>query len=177
MRTKNIKQKIREYFFNNPTAKLRVRQIEREIKVPLPSAIRYTKELEQEGILKTEEISEIKLFSADRSSKKFLLEKMLFNIKSLLDSGLLKYLIEEIGNPTIILFGSYSRGEDIESSDIDLYIESASKPKINLERFQKVLNRGIQLFVYANIKKIPNPHLANNIINGIKLNGFVEVFK
>jgi len=157
--------------------KLRVRQIEREVGVPLPSAIRYAKELEKEEILKTEEISKIKFFSADRSSKNFLLEKTLFNIKSVSDSGLLKYLIEEFGNPAIVLFGSYSKGEDTESSDIDMYIESAVKPKMKIEKFQKILKREIQLFIYPDIKKISNPHLSNNILNGINLNGFVEVFK
>jgi predicted nucleotidyltransferase len=177
MKTKNIKQKIKEYFFINPLEKLRVRQIERTLNVPLPSVIKYAKELEKEEILQIIEISKVKFYAANRDSKKFLLEKMLFNIKSLLDSGLLKHLIKEFGNPTIVLFGSYSRGEDIESSDIDIYIESASKLKINLEKFQKILKRKIQLFIQSNIKKIPNPYLANNIINGIKLNGFVEVFK
>ena len=37
--------------------------------------------------------------------------------------------------------------------------------------------RKIQLFKYRNIKEIKNFFLANNIINGIVLNGFVEVFK
>jgi len=177
MKTKNIKQKIKEYFFNNPTAKLRVRQIERQVKVPLPSAIRYTKELETEDILKSEEISKIKLFSANRPSKKFKIEKTLFNIKSIYDSELLDYLIEQYSNPTIVIFGSHSKGEDIESSDIDIYIETPSKKKINIEKFEKDFNRNIQLFIYSDIKKIPNPMLANNILNGIKLNGFLEVFK
>jgi len=181
MKTKNIrgqvKQKIKEYFFQNPTARLRVRQIERTLNIPLPSVIRYVKELEKEEILKSEKISEVKFFSANRDTKKFLIEKMLFNIKSLLDSGLLEYLIEEFGSPTIVLFGSYSRGEDIERSDIDIYIECISKIKRNLEEFEKKLGREIQLFIHKNIKEVPNPHLANNIVNGIRLNGFVEVFK
>ena len=50
MERKNIKERIKEYFLNNPTEKLRVRQIERKVKVPLPSAIRYTKELVKEGV-------------------------------------------------------------------------------------------------------------------------------
>jgi len=180
MKTKNnkdIKGRIRGYFFVHPTEKLRVRQIERTLNAPLPSVIRYTKELDKEGILQAIEISKVKFYAANRDSKKFLIEKMLFNIKSLLDSGLLEYLINEFGNPAIILFGSYSKGEDIESSDIDVYIEAASQPKIDLEKFEKILERKIQPFFYPNIKKVPNPHLANNILNGIKLNGFVEVFK
>lgn len=177
MRTNNIKQKVKEYFLNNPTVKLRVRQIEKTLKIPLPSAIRYAKELTEEKILKTEKISNIKLFTANTTSERFLLEKKLHNIKQIYNSGLINYLIEEYSNPAIILFGSYSKGEDIENSDIDMYVQTPSKKKPPLKKFEKILNRKIQIFSHKNIKGISNPMLANNIINGIILNGFIEIFQ
>ena len=176
MKTKDIKTKLKEYFFLNPTIKLRVRQIERELKVPLPSVIRYTKELEKEGILKSTKIANITTYSADRTSKTFLLEKKLFNIHQLNISGLVDFLIEELSNPTVIVFGSYAKAEDVENSDIDIYIETPSKKKINVEKYEKILRRKIQLFIYKNIHELENKELANNIINGIILNGFMEVF-
>lgn len=176
MRTKDIKTTLKEYFFLHPTIKLRVRQIERELKVPLPSVIRYTKELEKEGLLKSTKIANITTYSADRASKTFLLEKKLFNIHQLNTSGLLDFLLEELSNPTIVMFGSYAKAEDVENSDIDLYIETLSKKKINLEKYEKILQRKIQLFIYKNIHELENKELANNIINGILLNGFMEVF-
>ena len=175
MKNNNIKDKIKEYFFLNPTIKLRVRQIERIVKVPLPSVIRYTKELEKESILTSSEIANIRVFLANRASKQFLLEKRLFNIKNI--STLADFLIEELSNPNIVIFGSYSKGEDLENSDIDIYIETASKKKLNLEKFEKLLQRKIHVFVYKNINTIENKELANNILNGIIINGFVEVFK
>ena len=113
MKTYNIKEKIKEYFFMNPTAKLRVRQMERELKLPLPSVIRYCRELEKEGILRKESVSGVSAYSADRTSKKFLIEKRLFNIKRIFESGLAEYIVKEHFNPVIVLFGSYSKGEDI----------------------------------------------------------------
>lgn len=176
MKTKDIKTKVTEYFFLNPTARLRVRQIEKEAKAPLPSAIRYAKELEKEGVLKSEIIAGVNLYSADRSSKRFLVEKMLFNIRQMHESGLVAYLVEEYSNPAIILFGSYAKGEDIETSDIDLYVETNAKDiKISSE-FEKKLKRAVQIFAYKNIKDIKNKELANNIINGIRINSNVEVF-
>lgn len=156
--------------------RVRVRQAERELDLPLPSIIRYFKELEEESFLKREKISNIYTFAADRSSKIYLLEKRLFNIKQIFDSGLIEHLAKEYSNPAIVLFGSYGRGEDIETSDIDLYIQTPSKRDIKLEKFEKILKRKIQTFVYKNIKSVPNPHLANNILNGINIHGFVEVF-
>jgi predicted nucleotidyltransferase len=175
MRRKDIKLEIVKYFLLNPTAKLRVRQIEREVNVPLPSAIAYTKELEKQGILKSAIVGGVRFYSADRASKEFLLEKQLFNIKSLFSSGLVDFIISECNNPNIMVFGSYARGEDIEDSDVDLYIETIKK-EINLKQFEAKLKRKIQLFIYKKIADVENKELANNIINGIVLNGFVEVF-
>lgn len=177
MRAYNIKERIREYFFMNPTAKLRVRQMERELKAPLPSVIRYCRELEKEGMLKKESVSGISTYSADRASKRFLTAKMLFNIKMAFESGLVEYLVKEHFNPVIVLFGSYSKGEDTEDSDIDLYIETPKKREFTLQKFEKQLKHKIQVFNYRSIKEVPNHHLSNNIVNGITLNSFVEAFR
>ncbi len=176
MISKNIKDTIKEHFFLNPTAKLRVREIERTLKLPLPSVIRYCKELEKEGIMKTIKTGNIVFYAADRTNEIYLLEKKLFNIKQIHISGLLDYIRETLSNPVIVLFGSYAKGEDTETSDIDLYIETPSEKSINLYKFEKMLQRKIQVFKYGNIRKIPNNHLANNIINGITLNNYLEVF-
>ncbi len=174
MITKNIKLRIQEYFFRNPTSKLRVRQIERETNSPLPSVIRYVKELNTENILKREEIANIMTFSANRSSEEFLLEKKLYNYRTL--TKLKEYLIEQLDNPIIIVFGSYAKGEDIEKSDIDIYIETPSKKEISLAKFEEPLQRNIQLFRQKSIKEIKNKELRNNIINGIILHGYLEIF-
>lgn len=177
MITKNTKQIIKEYFFVNPTDKLRVREIERILKLSLPSVIRYCKELKKEGILTTIKIGKITFYTSDRSNKNFILEKKLYNIKSFYKSGLIELLKIELSNPVIIVFGSYSKGEDIENSDIDLYIQTPSKKKINFEKAEKILKRKIQVFKHKEISEIKNINLSNNIINGIILNGYIEVFK
>ena len=173
----NTKQKIKDYFFLNPTAKMRVRQLERELNLSLPSVIRYCKELRKEGILKIITIGDVNFYAADRSSEAFLLEKKLFNLRQIYLSGFVKYLREELSNPTIILFGSYSRGEDVEESDIDIYVESSFKKELSIGKFEKILRRNIHLFKFKDIKKIGNKKLADNILNGIILNGFLRVFE
>ena len=83
---KNIKESVREYFFLNPTSKLRVRQIEKTLKLPLPSVIRYCKELIKEGILTAIKIGNVIFYTSDRANEKFLLEKRLFNIRQIYKS-------------------------------------------------------------------------------------------
>lgn len=176
MKRKDIKKRLMEHFFVSPTARLRVRQVERDLNLPLPSVIRYCRELEKEGILKKIKTGDVAFYTADRANRKFLLEKKLFNLKQLYDTGLVDYLKEELHNPAIIVFGSYSKGEDIENSDIDLFIETTSNKDPKPGRFEKMFNRKIQIFTQKSIKEISNHHLANNIINGVILNGFIEVF-
>ena len=177
MKRKDIKQTIREYFFVNPAAKLRVRETERTLKLSLPSVIRYCNELEKEGILAIAKTGNVNFYTANRASEKYLLEKKLYNIKKICDSGLIECLRQELSNPAIVLFGSFAKGEDAEESDIDLYIETPSKKKVNIEKFENILKRGIQIFQHKNLNEMSNPHLANNIINGITLNNYIEVFK
>jgi predicted nucleotidyltransferase len=171
---KDIKTKIKEFFLEHPSSKMRVREIERELKLPLPSVIRYTKELAEEGILKKANVSNITYFTANAADERYVLEKKLFNIRRLYDSGLIKFIKEEYSNPAIILFGSCAKGEDTEKSDIDLYVEAKVG---NLEEYEKKLNKKIQLFCHKNIHEIKNKELANNILNGTVLSGFLEVLK
>ena len=177
MKRKDVKNKIKQHFFSNPTIKLRVRQLERAVGVALPSVLQYTKDLEKEGFLKKSIIANITLYSADRTSQQFLLEKKFCNVRKLYTSGLIKHLIETLSNPTIVVFGSYSKGEDIERSDIDLYIETPSKKDVSLQKFEKELGKEIEIFIHSNIHKVKNKELANNILNGVVINGFIEVFK
>jgi predicted nucleotidyltransferase len=172
-----IKQKIKDYFLINNNAKHRVRELERILKLPLPSIIRYCKELKNEGILTNIKIGDVVFYTANKTNYSYMIEKKLFNIKQIYYSGIIEYLKLELSNPPIILFGSFSKGEDIEESDIDLYIETSSNKKLNLDKFEKILYKKIQLFRHKNLNVISNSHLANNIINGIILNNYVEVFK
>jgi predicted nucleotidyltransferase len=176
MKTKSIKEKIQEYFYQNPQSKLRVREIERTLSLPLPSVIRYCKELMEEEILQKVDIGSIVLYTAS-DSEHFRLRKKLYNIETLYTSKLVEHLKMAHSNPVIILFGSYSRGEDTNNSDIDLYIQTPTKKKIDVHIFEKKLHRPIQVFQYTHITNIENKHLANNILNGIVLNNQIEVFK
>jgi len=176
MKTKNIKQVIKEFFFVNPNSKLRVREIERKLKLPLPSVIRYCKELQKENILTIIKTGSVSFYTADKTSNEFLFLKKLYNLNSIYTSGLIEFLRKELSNPTIIVFGSYSKGEDIETSDIDLYIETLSKKEIDLKNFENKLSRNIQIFRHKTIKEIKNLNLTNNIVNGIIINGYLEVF-
>ncbi|HIH43213.1 TPA: nucleotidyltransferase domain-containing protein [Candidatus Woesearchaeota archaeon] len=112
------------------------------------------------------------VYKANKENKEFYMYKMLYNLTSLLDSGLIKYLEEKLAPKAIVLFGSYRRGEDTEDSDIDLFIEGIEE-KLDFSNFEKKLKRKIELHIKKNFTAYPT-ELKNNIINGIVLHGFLE---
>jgi predicted nucleotidyltransferase len=101
--------------------------------------------------------------------------KKIYNISFLIESGIIEHIWNRIMPKSIILFGSYSRGEDDETSDIDIFVE-AKQEKIDTSKFEKKLCRKIQLHFNPDFKSYSS-ELKNNIINGTILYGFLEGFK
>jgi predicted nucleotidyltransferase len=88
------------------------------------------------------------------------------------NSGLIYLLEKELMPKSIVLFGSYFRGEDVEDSDIDLFVESKRR-EMDLGKFENILKRKIQLHFSEKFKDYP-PELKNSIINGIVLEGYLK---
>jgi predicted nucleotidyltransferase len=64
------------------------------------------------------------------------------------------------------------RGEDVEESDIDLFIISNVKKQMNMEKFEEFLKRKIHIIIEPDIKKI-NENLKSELINGEVLKGYL----
>jgi DNA-binding Lrp family transcriptional regulator len=174
--------KLLEIFIKEPEKYFHVRQISKMAKKSPTTISKYLKNFEKKGILKSEKKLNHLLFSGNNESREFKQLKLNYNLNNLFNSGLIDYLVKEFNYPeAIILFGSFSKAEDILRSDIDLLVVSPSKKKIKLELFEKKLGKEIQIFVYPkeDIKKMQktNKGLMNNLVNGIIIYGFWEVFK
>ncbi len=128
-----------------------------------------TKKIEKKGKRK------FPLYTANFDSNIFRRYKMLYNLTSLLESGLIEFLEDRLAPKSIVVFGSYSRGEDIEESDIDIFIEAKGE-EMDLKLFEKVLHRNIQLHFKEDFTSYPK-ELKNNIINGFVIHGFLEAYK
>jgi len=163
-------QKFLSVIFKFPTKGFTVREIARLIKVSPPTASSLAKDLEKKGLLiiKKERV-QYKVFG-NLENEYFRKLKRIYNIFSLFD--LTDFLVKNFKPNAVVVFGSYSKGEDTEDSDIDIFIDSVLKNKINLQKFEKQLNRRIHLHV-RDIRKIPE-ELRKNIINGVILHGFLE---
>ncbi|MBN2457778.1 nucleotidyltransferase domain-containing protein [Candidatus Woesearchaeota archaeon] len=101
-------------------------------------------------------------------------QKRADNLLLIYECGLFNYLEKEFAGATIILFGSHSRGEDTINSDIDIAVIGRKDKKINVDVFEKKLERKININFYDTFKGI-HKHLKENLCNGIVLSGGIEL--
>jgi len=173
------KYKVMEVFFDNPLPEglgFQLREISRKVNIAPKSVSIYLNELVDDGLIvkKPHRVHGYPLYHANADSDAFRLYKKLDMIRSISDCGLLDYLSSDFMPDCIVLFGSASRGEDTDKSDIDIFMK-CSKRKADLRKYEKELNRKISLFFSASFKELSS-ELKNNIINGVLLKGYLKVF-
>ncbi|MBI2629531.1 nucleotidyltransferase domain-containing protein [Candidatus Pacearchaeota archaeon] len=173
MKNTDTKEKIQELLFDFPTRRFHVREISRILKISPPSISGSLKQLEKENMITIDKkfLYEVKANLDNSNFKNF---KRVSNLKRMYLSGLIEYLYDKFPLSTIILFGSYSRGEDIERSDIDIAIIGYKEKNLELESFEKLLERKININFYPDLKSIET-NLKSSILNGITLKGVVQL--
>ena len=151
-------------------------QIARFLNVSSTAVAKALPLLEKEGLINVRRNENMNLISItlDRNSKKAIEHKRVCNLSQIFRSGLAQYLGENLPGCLIILFGSYSLGEDTSESDIDIAIVDSSEKELELEKYERILERRINIQFYQDFKNI-NRHLRSNILNGITLSGVPEL--
>lgn len=157
--------KVLELFFEYSNKEFSVREISKRTGIPSSSIHRYLKGLGKEEFIKERKANITPYF-------KF--KKAFFIIDRLFKEKLIDYLEEKFVPSVIVVFGSIRKGEYDNESDIDLFVESTKKVDVDLSIFEKKLGHKIQLFIEQDIKDL-QPHLRNNVVNGIKLSGYLSV--
>lgn len=170
MRPEQTKERILGLLFDFPTRRFHIREMARAIDVSAPAASKAVRKLGEEGLVTCKKgfVFEI----AANISDKFKNLKRVHNLKRIYESGLAEYLSEKFPLSAIVLFGSYSKGEDIEKSDIDMSVLGEEK-KLELEKFEKKLNRKINI-EFIDFKKA-SLELKESLINGIVLHGNIAL--
>jgi len=172
MLKKYNRYKLLKVFLDSPTESFRLRELSRLSNISPLSVMHYLKEFEEEELIRKYEKRGIPFYKAIRDNEKFVLYKKLSIIYELYESGLVDFLWDKLSPEAIILYGSHAKGESIEESDIDIFAIGKEK-KLNLEEFEKKLNKTIHLMFKKDVKKIPK-ELKNNLINGIILKGYFK---
>ncbi len=158
-----------EVFFDSPTTPLHIRKIARIINLSPAAVSNYLKELESRDLIKKHREEITTEYKANKESEEFKWRKRINNLKNLYESGLIDYLSKKCAlDASIILFGSYSRGEDVENSDIDLAIVGTCNADIH--KYEKILKREINI-LEINPARVSD-ELKSNIRNGIVIWGY-----
>jgi len=172
----NLQQEILRLLFIKAGMSLNQREIAGFLGVSAPAIMKAIPNLEKRGFVKVKQDKESKRWSIElnRDNYKIMQFKRVDNLKQIYESGLNDFLEKEFAGAVIILFGSYSRGEDTEKSDIDIAIIGRKDKIVELTNYEKCLERKINLNFYDSLKKI-HKHLKENLCNGIALAGGVEI--
>jgi predicted nucleotidyltransferase len=164
--------KILQVFFDNPNKKYQLRGLSRITKISLPSVKKHVEELLKQKLIQEIKDSIYKGYKSSFSNNYKTLKRndLLFRLE---ETGLIKELEKTFTPNCIILYGSAVEGTDDERGDIDIFVQS-SKKKIDLSKFEKKINRKINILFEANMSKIDKT-FKNTLANGIILNGFLKV--
>jgi len=160
---------VLDAFFDNPTKEFHARELSRKTGLSIFSVLEAIKKLSKEGLISAQKKGNMKIVKASYSDV-FIRSKRIRNLEKVYDSKIIEYLSEAYEKPeAIILFGSYSRGDDIENSDVDIAIITKDHKNLNTEKFEKMLSRKISIHE-IDLKKV-SKEFHNNLINGIVLEG------
>lgn len=168
---------VAKQFFWEPNKKMSLAEISRKTKLAHTSVTKHLKILLKYKIISKEiEIKNTRkfpIYKANKEGKEYKKQKKIHNYSEIINSKIIEYLEENTYPECIILFGSYQKGEDKETSDIDLYVQTKTK-NIKVEKFEKLLKRKIQIHNSIKIRDY-DEELQKNIINGTSLSGFLDI--
>ena len=169
---------ITETIFNFPNKVFHIRGLAKENRLSTTSVIRTINELKKYDIVKIEETSLTTNIRANLESEMYTFYKRIINLYRLERYAIIAALKKTFNPETIVVFGSYAKGEDIEESDIDLMVITPGKDDKDVRDFLKEceenFNRKINLYVLPSLEKSSN-EFKNAVANGIVLYGYLKV--
>lgn len=166
-RLTRLQERILDLLYDYPTTQFNQRELAEKLKAS-PTAVAKALPALKESI-KVEKSYPLRISLRTGFEN----EKRISNLRKIHDSGLATHLFESYPGCTLVLFGSYSRGEDTERSDIDIAIVGAEDDNTSLEKYERTLNRTINLQYFPDWNISGN--LKESIINGIVLKGYIEL--
>ena len=164
---------ILELLFTFPRKQFSYRDIERNTDLSIGTISKYVPLLEKQDLLKRDVRPTAKYVSANFSNPTFRQLKRANNLKKLYESNIINELEIKLRPTSIVLFGSYSRGEDTEESDIDIAILGGRKFQLNRKPFEKKLQRHINLTQIQRVTKMQD-EFKQTLINAIVVSGLLS---
>jgi len=171
--------KVMRWFFSFPERRIGLNDLIKEVSISKTTANKVINRLEKEGFLIKEVIGKAWRISCNQKHEYNRTKKICYNLEMVYESGIIKEIDKKYKPKSMVLFGSYRKGDDNEKSDIDIAVEVVSDIELRIEEFEKLEEFGFRKNVKINAhifsRKNINNNLFSNIANGIILDGFLEV--
>jgi len=174
--------KFVKFFLINPYEEIYLRKLAKKLNMSPFAVKKYSDILVKEGLIVDERRANLRYLKANSANLFYKYLKISYNIKRLIQSGLIGFIKINVVNITsIVLFGSLAKGEEDSNSDIDIVIIGKQK-NLNLDKFEEKLNREIAPHFFSwsewNEKaKKDNPFYYEVINHGIPLYGELPLAK
>lgn len=170
---KSNSYKILELFIEFPTKDFSIRGLARELKFSHATVLKYIVDLLKLDLIKKREETLYPTFYANIENLKYKSYKKNYLVFKIKESGLVDFIQKQILPSSIILFGSGAKATFTEKSDLDIFVE-AKELKLDISKYEKNLNRKINLLFESNINQL-SVELRNNLVNGVILYGFIKI--
>lgn len=172
--------KVLHWFFSYPTMEIGLNDLKKLMRISKTTANRVVSQLKSEGFLRVQKIGALWRISCDQKHVFNTTRKIPYNLGLIYSSEIIESILANIPNARFIsLYGSYRKGDDVETSDIDLAVEVLDQKKTEIMRMGIIPTLGYREHVKVNVllfsRKSVDVNLFSNIANGIVLYGFLEV--
>ena len=169
-------EKTLAVFYSFPGRKLSVREVARNAGLAAPTALEAINSLAGKKLLKVVRGRASSQVSANLENPDFFCLKRLQNLRALYACGLVQCLRDVFEEPEcIVVFGSFSRGEDDSKSDADVAVVTGLLRDADVKRFERKLGRRISL---QSVKlEECSKEFLNELANGVVLHGYLEAVK
>ncbi len=164
--------KVVDIFMEHPARAFHMREISRITGIPKTSVGYSLSRLIKTGLVAKEKKDVFASYRANAQDKRYRFSKKLHSLTKIFDSGLVQHIEEILAPSSIFLFGSFAKAEYSQESDIDIFVQCARKD-IDLKAYEKKLGHNISLFFEPYPERLSS-QIFNNIINGVKLSGFLK---
>ncbi len=170
--------KVAGLIFNYPNKDFHIRGIAKETKLSTTAVESAIEKLRDFGIVKIIPGNVVTSVRADLDSPPYSFYKKIFNLYRLERYNFIENLKNAMQAETIVLFGSFAKGEDIEQSDVDIMVITRSKPDTHITELIRIweheLNRKVNLHVLPSLDGAKS-EFKNSLANGIVLYGYLKV--
>lgn len=141
-----ITRKLLNYFFINPQENLYVNELSRKLDLDKRNLVKKLKELEKNGIVKSQIRGNIKLYSINKDYPLYEEYKKIILKTIGVEDKLRRILTEVEGIKEAFIYGSYAQNKMDIHSDIDLLVIGDHKISLlqkNLSKLQREIDREI----------------------------------